>query len=156
MKPRAAPRLSNGYHVSLSAVLEIMSKHLCTHTHIHAHTMLIQQTLAYIYCLVWSWSPNGILISNDLLNVFLISSLEQHNDFSLFYFGPKALMVFAWVGLAGLLQALGIKWSHSWVLLKMSSMFPGGNKYLFWWIVQYSASLPAEVAFKMTLMRLSG
>ena len=52
-----------------------------TQAHTDTHTQcLSSKTLAYIYSLVWSWSPNGILISNDLLNVFLISSLEQHND----------------------------------------------------------------------------
>lgn len=104
MKPRAAPRPSNGYRVSLSAVTGIMSEHFffffCTHRKTQPHILcLSSKTLAYIYCLVWSWSPNRILISNDLLNVFLIFSPEQHNDlFSLFTFGPKALMLFAWVG----------------------------------------------------------
>lgn len=65
------------------------------HTHTHAQC-LSSKTLAYIYCLVWSWGPNGILISNDLLNVFLL--LNNTMIFFPFTFGPKALMLFAWVG----------------------------------------------------------
>lgn len=93
MKPRAASRPSNGDRVSTCAVagINVQASFFSAHTDAHNHICcLSSKTLAYIYRLVWSWSPNRILIFNDLLNVFLISfPSTSRMCFFLFTFGLK-------------------------------------------------------------------
>lgn len=91
MKPRAAPRPSNGDRVSTSAVagINVQASFFSAHTEAHNHVCcLSSKTLAYIYRLVWSWSPNRILIFNDLLCISYFFSFEQQNVFFSIHFWP--------------------------------------------------------------------